>query len=1116
MGCCGRWDVAAGALPDAVCGARAGLVPAHAFALIFDTVIIYSMQIPYVELHCLSNFSFLRGASHPEELVERAFALGYAGLALTDECSFAGSVRAHLALRQVRESHPQAAAFQLIHGTEIQLADGPRLVLLAQSRRGYGNLSELVTLARRAANKAQYRIDCAALQANSHLLDDTLALLVPGASPAAGRNVCRKSLDAATIEQQALWLKALFAERAWIACALVNGPDDAQQLTVLQAVARRCGMALAATGEVHMHIRGRKKLQDALTAVRSKTPLSQCGARLAPNAERYLRPRTRLVRIYPLELLLQTQEIARRCDFSLDELRYEYPDEIVPGEETPASYLRRIAHEGAAQRYPAGVPEKVRALLEHELRLIAELRYEPYFLTVYDIVRFARSRAILCQGRGSAANSAVCYCLGITEVDPERMSVLFERFISRERNEPPDIDVDFEHQRREEVMQYIFAKYGRERAALTAALHTYRPRGALRDLGKALGLSLDQVDKLAKTVAWWDGRRIDPSQLLAAGFDPENPLIAQLIELVHQLIGFPRHLSQHSGGFVIAREKLSRMVPIENAAMADRTVIQWDKDDLDALGLLKIDVLALGMLSCLRRAIDHVNVFGASVAAAPASAAVAKAAPMTLADIPAEDPQVYEMLGRGDSLGVFQVESRAQMNMLPRLRPQCFYDLVIETAIVRPGPIQGGMVHPYLRRRQGLEPVTYPSASVRAVLERTLGVSIFQEQVMQLAVVAAGFTPGEADRLRRAMAAWKRKGGIGPFRDRLISGMLARGYSASYAEQIVRQIQGFGEYGFPESHAASFALLVYVSAWFKCHRPAAFCAALLDSQPLGFYAPAQIVRDAIDHGVAVRPVCVTASHWHCTLEADASDPTTAAVRLGLALVEGLAEDSAKRILAARTQSAFVSVQDLVRRAQLNRGELARLAAADALAALSGHRRKALWSALGIDVQAPRQAPLAAEAPAHETAPELIVPTEGQDIVADYRTTGLSLRRHPLALLRPRLQSMRLCSAREVARGRHRQLIRTAGIVTCRQRPATASGVTFVTLEDETGCVNIVVWRATAERFRKELLGACLLVVYGRLERVDTSASPVVHVIADRLVDHSALLGGLMTNSRDFH
>jgi error-prone DNA polymerase len=1059
------------------------------------------MRLSYAELHCISNFSFLRGASHPQELVARALELGYTGLALTDECSFAGSARAHLALRDARASDHCAAGFRLIHGTEIRLAGGPQLVLLARDRNGYGNLSELVTLARRAADKGQYRIDSGTLEAHAHLLAGTLGLLIPDAG--------RGAPGAEAIEQQARWLQRLLGERAWIACTLVHGHDDARHLEMLQYVSRRCGVPLAAAGGVHMHARSRKRLHDALTAVRCKLPLVQCGALLAPNAERTLRTLARLACLYPAELLLEAAKVALHCTFSLDELRYEYPDEIVPAGETPAGYLRRVANEGAAQRYPGGIPQKVRSLLDHELELITELHYEPYFLTVYDIVRFARSRAILCQGRGSAANSAVCYCLGITEVDPERMSVLFERFISRERNEPPDIDVDFEHQRREEVMQYLFAKYGRERAALTAALHTYRPRGAMRDLGKALGLSLDQVDKLAKNMAWWDGGRIEPDRLVAAGFDPDNPVIAQLVDLAHQLIGFPRHLSQHSGGFVIARDKLSRLVPIENAAMADRTVIQWDKDDLDALGLLKIDVLALGMLSCLRRALDHVNAYAPD------------RAPLTLGDIPSEDSGVYDMLCRGDSLGVFQVESRAQMNMLPRLRPRCYYDLVIETAIVRPGPIQGGMVHPYLRRRQGLEPVTYPSPSVQAVLERTLGVSIFQEQVMQLAVVAAGFTPGEADRLRRAMAAWKRKGGIGPFREKLIAGMLARGYSADYADQIVRQIQGFGEYGFPESHAASFALLVYVSAWFKCHQPAAFCAALLDSQPLGFYAPSQIVRDALAHGVAVLPVCVTLSHWNCRLEpgasADAGEgPPAPAVRLGLATVRGFTQEAAQRIIDARAQAAFTGMPDLARRARLQRGEIASLAEADALAALTGHRRKALWAALGLDVQAVHQAPLAAEPPLREAAPQLLAPTEGQDIVADYRSTSLSLRRHPVALLRPRLQSLRLYSARDVSQGRHRQLIRTCGIVTCRQRPATASGVTFVTLEDETGYINIVVWRAVAERFRQELLGATLLTVYGHLERLDTSGSAVLHVIAGRLVDHSSLLGGLVVDSHDFH
>jgi error-prone DNA polymerase len=859
---------------------------------------------------------------------------------------------------------------------------------------------------------------------------------------------------------------------------------------------------------VHMHVRGRKKLQDALTAVRLRTPLAQCGRKLAPNAEQYLRPLYRLGRIYPAELLAQTLAIAERCSFSLDELRYEYPDEIVPDGQTPASFLRSATWQGAAVRYPQGVPEKVRALIEHELALIGELHYEPYFLTVYDVVRFARERRILCQGRGSAANSAVCYCLGITEVDPDRISVLFERFVSSERNEPPDIDVDFEHQRREEVMQYVYAKYGRHRAALTAALHTYRPRGALRDLGKALGLSLDQVDRLAKSMSWWDGSRIRPELLAQAGFDADNPVIAQVVELAHQLIGFPRHLSQHSGGFVIARDALSRLVPIENAAMADRTVIQWDKDDLDALGLLKIDMLALGMLSCIRRALDHLNAFRGSS--------------LRLQDIPAEDPAVYRMLGRGDSLGVFQVESRAQMNMLPRLRPECFYDLVIETAIVRPGPIQGGMVHPYLRRRQGVEPVTYPSEAVRSVLERTLGVSIFQEQVMQLAVVAAGFTPGEADRLRRAMAAWKRKGGLGPFRDRLIAGMLARGYGSEYAEQIFRQIQGFGEYGFPESHAASFALLVYDSSWLKCHEPAAFCAALLDSQPLGFYAPAQIVRDAMNHGVTVRPVCVMTSDWTCTLEpcsqAETLTPGPAgqpAVRLGLMQVSGLAEAAGQRIVEARRCAPFSDVHDLAHRAQLDRGDMARLAAADALSALTGHRRRALWGVLGLDSGAARRAPLTSGLPVTERQVELLPPTEGQDIVADYDATGLTLRRHPLAPLRERLDRMQLWTARRIADARHQQKVRTTGIVTCRQRPGTASGVTFVTLEDETGWINVVVWRATAERFRRELLASTLLTVYGHVERVDAPDCAVIHLIADRLVDHSALLGGLVVDSHDF-
>src|SRR5258708_1234792 len=756
----------------------------------------------YAELHCISNFSFLRGASHPEELIARAQELGYAALAITDECSLAGVVRAHVEAKNLR--------FPLIIGSEFRLDDGLRFVLLATDREGYGNLSALVTRGRRNAAKGSYRLT---RSDRSDGVGNCLALWLPESTPDA---------------EAARWLAVRFPRALWIVVERLLAAADALRCEQLTAIALATGLPLVAAGDVHMHTRERRMLQDTLTAIRLKTPVGEVGRALFPNGERHLRPIATLERLYPPAWLDETRAIAARCTFSLEELRYEYPEEIVPAGETPASYLRRLTEEGFARRFPAGsVPperlRKVRGLIEHELKLIAEARYEAFFLTVYDIVEFARSKHILCQGRGSAANSAVCYCLGITAVDPSRMEMLFERFISRERNEPPDIDVDFEHQRREEVIQYLYTKYTRDPAALTPTLISYRPRSALRDVGKALGLDLAAVDRLAKSMAWWDGRQALPQRLAEAGFDPHSPVMRQLFDLVTTLLGFPRHLSQHTGGFVISRGPLSQLVPVENAAMPERTVIEWDKDDLDALGLLKVDVLGLGMLTAIRRALDLM--------------ATRRGRPFALTDIPPEDPAVYEMIGHGDTVGVFQIESRAQMAMLPRLKPENYYDLVTELAISRPGPIQGGMVHPYLRRRQGIEPVTYPSEAVRSVLERTLGVSIFQEQVMQLAVVAAGFTPGEADRLRRAMAAWKRKGGLGPFRDRLIAGMLARGYSSEYADQIFRQIQGFGEYGFPESHAASFALLVYVSSWLKCHEPAAFCAALLDSQPLGFYAP---------------------------------------------------------------------------------------------------------------------------------------------------------------------------------------------------------------------------------------------------------------------------------------
>ncbi|MFN0302713.1 MAG: error-prone DNA polymerase, partial [Burkholderiales bacterium] len=755
-------------------------------------------------------------------------------------------------------------------------------------------------------------------------------------------------------------------------------------------------------------------------------------------------------------------------------------------------------------------------------------------------VRFARSQGILCQGRGSAANSAVCYALGITEVDPARMSMLFERFMSRERNEPPDIDVDFEHQRREEVIQYIYGKYGRDRAALTATVITYRAKSAVRDIGKALGLAPEQVDRLSKSMAWWDGRQALPERMQEIGFDAESPVMQQLMTLLETMIRFPRHLSQHTGGFVMTRGLLTRLVPIENAAMPDRSVIQWDKDDLDALGLLKVDVLALGMLSAIRRSIDLIDDFYTRLApaCAPDWYRQRKQERFTVADVPPEDPVVYEMIQQADTMGVFQIESRAQMSMLPRLKPRCFFDLVIEVAIVRPGPIQGGMVHPYLRRRSGEEPVSYPSPAVEKVLKRTLGVPIFQEQVMQLAVVAAGFTPGEADQLRRAMAAWRRKGGLEPFERRLIHGMLDRGYSREFAEAIYRQILGFGEYGFPESHSASFSLLVYLSAWIKRHEPAAFLAGLLNSQPMGFYAPAQLVQDARRHDVDVRPVDVLASDWECSLEPGGSsegsgkrEAGNAAVRLGLLIVHGLSKAAGERIAHERRRRverdglsepgvscfpfpvsqapAFSTIPELATACHLDQGDLKALAAAGALRGLAEHRRQAYWAVAGIDRH---PTPILAAASINETTPLLRQPTEGEELIADYASVGFSLGRHPLALLRKRLEAMRLSSATDIQAMPQRRLARACGLVTGRQRPDTAAGIVFLTLEDETGYVNVVVWPRLLETQRREILGARLLAVYGVIDR----AGDVVHLIAKRVVDHSALLGQLLTRSRDFH
>ncbi|MGD8842944.1 MAG: error-prone DNA polymerase [Gammaproteobacteria bacterium] len=1030
----------------------------------------------YAELHCLSNFSFLQGASHPEELVAQAKNLGYRALALGDECSLAGVVRAHLAARE--------AGLALIVGSQFRLDDGPQLVLLATDRHSYGDLATVISLARRRAGKGRYRLqreDLAAVRG---------CLLIWTDAHECGDTVRQDTLQ---------WLRRHFAGRAWLGVHRRLDGRDRQRWQQLQALGQRTGLPLVACGGVLMHCRARRALLDVLTAIRLGIPVGGAGFALRANAEHRLRSREQLARLYPRELLDETLRIAERCSFSLDELRYEYPREIAPDGFGPSEYLRRLSEDGLRRRWPDGAPQRITRLLEHELALIAELGYEAYFLTVYDIVRFARSRNILCQGRGSAANSVVCYCLGITEVDPSRIDTLFERFISRQRNEPPDIDVDFEHQRREEVIQYIYEKYGRERAALAATVISYRPKSAVRDVGKALGLDLDQVERLSRTIHWQDGRDVAEQRLLEAGFDPANPVIRRLLQLVRQLIGFPRHLSQHVGGFVIARDALDRLVPIENAAMPARTVIQWDKDDLDALGLLKVDCLSLGMLSAIHRCFDLIDRhYDRNIG---------------LHNVPAEDPAVYAMISRADTVGVFQIESRAQMSMLPRLRPACFYDLVIEVAIVRPGPIQGDMVHPYLRRREGLEAVSYPSESVRAVLERTLGIPIFQEQVIKLAMVAAGFSPGEADRLRRSMAAWRRNGELQGFERRLVDGMRERGYDETFARQIFRQILGFGEYGFPESHAASFALLVYVSAWLKHYYPVAFCCALLNSQPMGFYTPRQLVDDLRRHGATVLPVDVCYSDWDSSLEApETSGPPPEkrswALRLGLHRVKGLSRRGAQRLLEARAQRAFRDVADLMRRARLDRSDLEALAAADTLHSLAGHRHRARWACAAFE----QEPPLLRDAPIHEAAPLLRPPSEGEDLVADYASTGLSLGRHPLALLRDRLDRLRLLSAAHLRASAHGRTARTGGIVTNRQSPGSASGVMFVTLEDETGITQVIVWPDLVQRRRQVLLQARLLVVEGEIQR----EGEVLHLIASRLEDHSHLLGRLVVHSRDFH
>ncbi|WP_205871321.1 error-prone DNA polymerase [Pseudomonas viridiflava] len=1026
----------------------------------------------YAELHCLSNFSFQRGASSAQELFQRAKRHGYTALAITDECTLAGIVRAWQASKD--------SGLPLIIGSEMQIENGPKIVLLVEDLGGYQTLCRIITLARRRAKKGEYRLLPDDFEIASNGL---LAVWLPEIES-----------DTQACLAQGNWLRERFAERLWLGVELHRGPDDEQRLADLLALAQFLSIPAVASGDVHMHARGRRALQDTMTAIRHHTTVAEAGHLLFANGERHLRTPDALAELYPDWLLAESVRIARRCTFDLDDLKYEYPHELVPKGQTPSSWLRELTEQGVRKRWPDGLRPTTRKQVEKELALIAEMKFDSYFLTVHDIVEFARSQHILCQGRGSAANSVVCYALGITELNPEKSNLLFERFISRERNEPPDIDVDFEHDRREEVIQYVFRRYGRGRAALTAVASTYHGSGAMRDVARVLGLPPDQINAMADAFSRWSDTLPSPERLREYGLDPEAPMLKRVLALSDELIGFPRHLSQHPGGFVISEHPLDTLVPVENAAMAERTIIQWDKDDLDLVGLLKVDILALGMLSALRRTFDLVHLH--------------RGKRWTLAEMPSDDRPTYNMISRADTIGVFQIESRAQMAMLPRLRPEKFYDLVIEVAIVRPGPIQGDMVHPYLRRRNGEEAITYPP-KLKKVFERTLGVPLFQEQVMEVAIIAADYTPGEADQLRRSMAAWKRHGGLEPHRERLTKGMLKNGYEQDFADRIFEQIKGFGSYGFPESHAASFALLTYASCWLKCHEPAAFTCALINSWPMGFYSPDQLLQDARRHHIEIRPVDVRYSDWDCSLEPIEHPDYTRnlAIRLGMRMVRGFREDDALRIERARATRAFSDATDLTIRAGLDNRAAEALADSGALRGLIGHRHRARWEVAGVEAQRP----LFDDLPSEEHQVTLPLPTVAEDLVADYATLGTTLGPHPLALLRRQLAAKRFRSSRDLLTLENDRTLSVAGLVIGRQRPGTASGVTFVTLEDEFGMVNVVVWRDLAERQRKVLVGSQLLQVFGRLE----SKSGVRHLIAQRLYDLTPLLTGLDVRSRDF-
>ncbi len=1028
----------------------------------------------YAELQVTSYFSFLRGASSLDELFVQAAMLGIEALGIVDRNSLAGIVRAREAAK--------ATGIRLVVGCRIDLADGMSVLVYPTDRAAYGRLCRLLSLGKGRAGKAKCHLEWPDLVAYGEGL---IAILVPDTAD----------------EDCALRLRRLreaFGDRAYLALSLRRRPNDQMRLHELSNLATRMKVATVVTNDVLFHETGRRILQDVVTAIRHNTTIDALGFRRERHADRYLKPPEEMSRLfarYP-EAVARSIKIVERCRFSLDELVYQYPEERADPALTPQQTLEHLTWEGATNRYPDGLPDSVRASLEHELRLIARLDYAPYFLTVNSIVRFARSKGILCQGRGSAANSAVCFVLGITAIDPDRNSLLFERFVSEERREPPDIDVDFEHERREEVIQWIYETYGRDRAALCAVVSRYRAKGALRDVGKAFGLPEDLIKTLSTQVWGWSEQEIGPQHVDALNLNLADRRLRLTLELTRQLIGVPRHFSQHPGGFVLTRDRLDDLVPIEPAAMDDRQIVEWDKDDVDALRMMKVDVLGLGMLSCMRRGLELL--------------AEHKGINHDLASIPAEDPRTYAMIRKADTLGTFQIESRAQMSMLPRLKPRTYYDLVVQVAIVRPGPIQGDMVHPYLRRREGIEPVHYPKPELEAVLGKTLGVPLFQEQAMRVAIECAGFTPGEADQLRRSMATFKHTGGVSKFRDQLITGMIHNGYEPDFAAATFKQLEGFGSYGFPESHAASFALLAYASAWLKCWHPDVFCAALINSQPMGFYAVAQIVRDARAHGVEIRPVCVNASHWDCTLE-PTDDEVRFAVRLGMRRVKGLANRDAAIIVAAREERPYASIDDLWRRAGVPVGALTRLAEADAfLPAFGLGRREALW---GIRPLRDEPLPLFAAAAVHEaeTLPEAIEPvvalrpmTEGREVVEDYGHVGLSLRAHPVSFLRADLSRRRIASCAETMDARNGSWLECAGVVLVRQRPGSAKGVLFATIEDETGIANVVVWTKTFEKYRRVLLSSAMLGIKGRVQR----EGEVVHLVAHHLTDLTPLLASV--------